>query len=99
MVGKIRGGAAKSKLELKLITVINCGGSSILDEPRTTSLFNLVVSLWQTLSWGSINFMSTNNPERQLSKLYKMHKKFHTSDLVAPQWWIQKSVGPSSKNH
>ena len=28
--------------------------------------------------------MSTNNPERQMSKLYKMHKKFHTSDLVAP---------------
>lgn len=35
-------------------TVINCGGSSRLDEPRTISLFSLVVSLWQTRSWGMI---------------------------------------------
>jgi hypothetical protein len=31
-------------------TVINCAGSSILDEPRITSLLSLPVSLWQTLS-------------------------------------------------
>lgn len=35
----------------KLLTVMNCGGSSRLDEPRTTSLFNLFVNLWQTRSW------------------------------------------------
>uniref|UniRef100_A0A2P2M8R4 SNARE-interacting protein KEULE n=1 Tax=Rhizophora mucronata TaxID=61149 RepID=A0A2P2M8R4_RHIMU len=30
--------------------VMNCGGSSRLDEPRTTSLCSLPLSLWQTLS-------------------------------------------------
>lgn len=32
-------------------TVMNCGGSSRLDEPRIISLFSFVVNLWQTRSW------------------------------------------------
>lgn len=70
----------------KLLTLMNCWGSSRLDEHRITSLFNLVVNLWQTRSWRECNvrfsvFTYKNYP---FEKRGKNCHHILTSDLVAP---------------
>jgi len=65
-------------------TVIYCAGSSILDEPRITSLLSLPVSLWQVLSWWLNNTSDQKSWKEKEWKQFFYQSTIQTSDLVAP---------------